>query len=238
MRVLVIDDRKEILILLSKILKKISIEVVTKDNALEALELLKNDQNFDAVLVDLMLPTVDGYTLIDNIKSTEELKNLKLCAISSLNQYKDIKKCFALGVSDYITKPIDIYFVQNKVQLLIDGTKDVSYSTMQANLPITFEQNGIQGKGMIYEINEVGIKFYSNTEILPGEIVNFKSQNFSNFLGYSGDFFARVTMSEKVKANFSITAILSGLTEMHISNIRKNTIKNKHHFIKDTGFEN
>ncbi|MDF1875955.1 response regulator [Sulfurimonas sp. SAG-AH-194-I05] len=104
----------------SKILKKEGFEVIEAVNGKEAISLLQHNK-VDLILMDLMMPVMDGYEATKIIKSDEELSWIPLIVISALSDKDSIKKGLELGANEYITKPFDIIEfrlrVKNAVQL-------------------------------------------------------------------------------------------------------------------------
>lgn len=103
-KVLVVDDDPYILISLEFLMKKSGYEVTVARNGQEAFTLL-NSHVPDIVLLDIMMPDVDGYEICSYIKKTETLKCCKVVFMSAKTKEADIKKGYELGASLYITKP-------------------------------------------------------------------------------------------------------------------------------------
>jgi putative two-component system response regulator len=91
----------------SKILKKEGFEVIEAENGAEAIEILKLEK-VDLILMDLMMPVMDGYEATKIIKSDEKLQNTPLIVISALSDKSAITKALELGANEYVTKPFDI----------------------------------------------------------------------------------------------------------------------------------
>lgn len=106
-RVLICDDELMNRKVASKILKKEGFEVVEAVNGKEALEVLKNTQ-VELILMDLMMPEMDGYEATKIIKTDENLSHIPLIVISALSDRSAITKGLSLGANEYISKPFDI----------------------------------------------------------------------------------------------------------------------------------
>lgn len=104
-KILIVDDQDENLFLLQSILGKIGCEVDTLNDSLEAIEYLKSN-DFDLIILDILMPSLDGFELCKMIKMDKNLQNIPVMFISSLEHEKDIVKAFEVGAVDYITKPI------------------------------------------------------------------------------------------------------------------------------------
>lgn len=116
--ILVVDDDPYILMSLEFLMRKNGFDVSVARNGTEALELLEKKSPV-VVLLDIMMPDVDGYEICRHIKSTEKLKNIKVVFMSAKTKEADIKKGLALGASLYITKPFSTRDLLAEVKKLI-----------------------------------------------------------------------------------------------------------------------
>jgi DNA-binding response OmpR family regulator len=103
-KILVVDDDPYILMSLEFLMKKNGFDVMVARNGTEALE-LANKQLPDLVLLDIMMPDVDGYEICRYIKGSDVLKNTKVIFMSAKTKESDIKKGLKLGAALYVTKP-------------------------------------------------------------------------------------------------------------------------------------
>lgn len=103
--VLAVDDIPMNLLLISKILSRLNINISTAANGREALDLIAK-QKPSLVLLDLMMPEIDGYEVLKRLRENPETKDLRVVILSALNSNEDIVKGFNMGANDFITKPI------------------------------------------------------------------------------------------------------------------------------------
>lgn len=107
-RVLVVDDDMRNVFALSKILKDRGMEVIKADNGLNALEMLDKNPETDMVLMDIMMPEMDGYEAMRRIRQQDKFKALPIIALTAKAMKDDKAKCIEAGANDYTSKPVDV----------------------------------------------------------------------------------------------------------------------------------
>jgi CheY-like chemotaxis protein len=107
-RVMVVDDDVRNVFALTSALEAHGIEVRYAENGREALEQLQADADVDLVLMDVMMPELDGYETTRAIRRMPELERLPIIALTAKAMQGDRDKSIAAGASDYVTKPVDI----------------------------------------------------------------------------------------------------------------------------------
>jgi len=117
-KILVVDDDPYILLSLEFLMKKNGFDVMVARNGTEALEIVEK-QVPDIVLLDIMMPDVDGYAICKHIKSSKKLKEAKVVFMSAKSKETDIQKGYDLGASLYVTKPFSTRQLLKQVQDLI-----------------------------------------------------------------------------------------------------------------------
>jgi putative two-component system response regulator len=103
----------------SKILHKEGFDVIEAEDGKEALEVLQNN-TIDLILMDLMMPVMDGYEATKLIKENKKTSTIPLIIISALSDREAINKGLALGANEYISKPFDIFEFRLRVKNAID----------------------------------------------------------------------------------------------------------------------
>ncbi len=124
--VMIIDDSKTDRTIMKKALKPLGISITEATNGVEALNTLKSgDINFDALLVDIEMPQMDGYTLASEIRKYSKYRNLPLLAVTSRTSKSDRLRGVEVGMTEYITKPYSAEYLMNAVSKNIKLTVEV-----------------------------------------------------------------------------------------------------------------
>lgn len=123
--VLAIDDSNTDRAIMKKCLKTLGVTVLEAANGLEGLDIVKNgDKQLDAVLVDIEMPKMDGYTFASEVRKYNKFKNLPLIAVTSRNSKTDRMRGVESGMTEYITKPYTPEYLANVVKRNINLTID------------------------------------------------------------------------------------------------------------------
>ncbi len=106
-KILVVDDDVRNIFSLTSVLEDHGMVVRFAENGKDAIKSLEEDPGVDAVLMDVMMPEMDGYETTSAIREQNEFKSLPIIALTAKAMKGDREKCIAAGASDYITKPVD-----------------------------------------------------------------------------------------------------------------------------------
>ncbi len=106
--VLIADDDIRNIYSLTKALETYQMKVVSATDGKEALQQLQEHPETDIVLMDMMMPEMDGYESTQRIKSNPKFRKLPVIAVTAKAMVGDREKCIEAGASDYISKPVDI----------------------------------------------------------------------------------------------------------------------------------
>jgi len=107
-KVLVVDDDVRNIFALTSLLEDHHLKVVHAENGRAGIEALKKNPDIDLVLMDIMMPEMDGYETMKAIRQEPKLRSLPIIALTAKAMKGDRAKCIEAGASDYITKPVDL----------------------------------------------------------------------------------------------------------------------------------
>jgi two-component system cell cycle response regulator DivK len=107
-KILIIDDDDRNIFALSAVLKARKFDCLSAYSGEDALRLLKDTPGIDVALVDMMMPGMDGYELIGQIRNEPSLQHLPVIAVTAQAMNGDEEKCLEAGADGYISKPVDL----------------------------------------------------------------------------------------------------------------------------------
>jgi CheY-like chemotaxis protein len=105
-QVLIVDDNEINRDMLARRLHRRDFQITMAVNGREALDLVRQSP-YDLILLDIMMPEVDGYTVLKFLKEDPRLKNISVIMISAIEEMDSVMKCMEIGADDYLTKPFD-----------------------------------------------------------------------------------------------------------------------------------
>lgn len=120
-KILIVDDEPNIVMSLEYTFKKNNFEVFIARDGQEALDILENAQP-NIIILDIMMPNVDGYNTLEQIKKDDRLKETKVIFLSAKNKEKDIEKGLSLGADLYMTKPFSVKKLVEQVHILLEDS--------------------------------------------------------------------------------------------------------------------
>jgi adenylate cyclase len=114
-KILIVDDEPFNVDVLQQELDELEYHIITASNGKEALDQIRKHQP-DLILLDLMMPILDGFAVLSEIKGDHSLRDIPVIIVSAADDSKSIVKGIKQGADDYITKPIDADHLKMKVK--------------------------------------------------------------------------------------------------------------------------
>ena len=106
-KVLIVDDDMRNIFALSTVLEEHDMVIVSADNGRDAIRVLQKESDVDIVLMDIMMPEMDGIDTMREIRKIPQLKKLPIIAVTAKAMKGDREKCIEAGAWDYLSKPVD-----------------------------------------------------------------------------------------------------------------------------------
>lgn len=118
-RILVVDDVEDNRVLLERRLKRQGHAVESAENGRVALEMVQ-DGSFDLILLDVMMPEMDGYEVLQRLKQSPETRHLPVIMISALDDLSSVVRCIERGAEDYLPKPFDPVLLRARITACLE----------------------------------------------------------------------------------------------------------------------
>ncbi len=119
--ILAVDDNRMSRLKLARTLEGGGYSVSQADGGRTALDMLRSGA-FDLVLLDILMPEVDGFQVLREMKNDADLRNIPVIVISGLEDMDSVDRCLAAGADDFLSKPVNPTVLQDHVRKLIGKT--------------------------------------------------------------------------------------------------------------------
>ena len=157
-RVLAVDDNRLNRLTMEKTLQLEGHDVTLADNGERALELLQA-QPFDAVLLDILMPGMDGYAVLERMKGDPNLRDIPVIVISALDDIDSAVRCIEMGAEDYLPKPFNAVLLRARLGASLQRKRLRDMERAYLKQEVTLRQNerlamlGRMSAGMAHEMN-------------------------------------------------------------------------------------
>ena len=160
--ILVVDDNEDNRYTLTRRLKRQGYdEVATAEDGRKALELL-DARSFDLVLLDIMMPEMDGYEVLEAVKANPKLRDIPVIMISALDEIDSIVRCIELGAEDYLPKPFNPTLLRARVEACLEKKRLRDRETAYLKRPESEKESSggllraVLPAGAVQEFEETG----------------------------------------------------------------------------------
>jgi CheY-like chemotaxis protein len=116
---LVVDDNSMNRIMLSRYLAKLGYSATLVENGHQALEKLQSEP-FDLVLLDVEMPEMDGYQVLERLKANPRLRDIPVIMISAVEELESVVRCIELGAQDYLPKPFNPVLLRARLNACLE----------------------------------------------------------------------------------------------------------------------
>lgn len=118
-KILIVDDDPRNIFALKLTLKARGFQLESSTSAQEAIEMMKTHNDFSVVLMDMMMPEMDGYEAIKIIRNTEGIQDVPVIAVTAQAMPEDRQKCLDAGAQDYVSKPINVDVLLSSIEKIL-----------------------------------------------------------------------------------------------------------------------
>ena len=118
-KVLAVDDNDTNIFVVDALLEEQGMEVLTANDGREALAVLENNPDIDIVLMDIMMPVMNGYEAMKEIRANERYGKVPIIALTARAMVGDSEKCLEAGATSYVSKPIDANVLVGEITALL-----------------------------------------------------------------------------------------------------------------------
>ena len=205
-KILIVDDSSTNLKLLGNGLKNKNFNVLTALDGEQALALIEN-KNPELVLLDVMMPGVDGFEVCERLKNSGQLQNIPIIFITASGEFETMKKCFDLGAADFLRKPVNLDELVLKIN---------HHLKIQQQINTTSNKKKLSGRVLVVEDNEL------NQEYLKSLLQNLE-------LSYEIEMDADAAIERALRESFDFILMdvnLSGRSGLEATEI----LRKKHHY--------
>ena len=167
-KILVVDDDKNTLLLLSSVLENAHYEVVSATNGVEALEVIDRE-HIDLVVLDIMMPKMDGYEFTKELRAVDN--NLPILMVSAKQLPADKHKGFLVGTDDYMIKPIDEEEMLLRIKALLRRAKiENDRKIIIGDVVLDYDSLTVSKKDAVYELPQKEFLLLYKLLSYPGKI--------------------------------------------------------------------
>jgi CheY-like chemotaxis protein len=117
--ILIVDDHLRNTFALTSYLESLDMKIDVVENGEEAIRYLKTGSRPDVILLDMMMPVMDGYETLAALKMDDNFRKIPVIAVTANAMKGDREKCLEAGAWDYISKPVDLHVLMDKLTKLI-----------------------------------------------------------------------------------------------------------------------
>ncbi len=231
-KILVVDDSSDMRMLMERLLMREGYEVICAQDGLECLNVLSTDETIDLVFLDIKMPNLDGFGVLEKLNDIRASHpQLKVAIVSGLKDKADIIRGLKLKADDYILKPIDPQIVTAKTKVLLgEADHNNSFAWLEKHMGCELTECVAKVRFTLVNISENRFVIESSVEFIKDVSFAFHSEKLSEFLQVPDlELRARVDICEVLSPTaprFRIFATFIGVPENIQQKLRSLTMKN------------
>ena len=181
--ILIADDTPELREILALRVQSLGNDVVTASNGAEAMEIL-SAQPVDLVLLDIMMPELNGYQVLERMKSSLDLRKIPVIVISAVSELDSVVRCIQLGAEDYLPKPFNAVLLKARLQASLERKRlnDLEQELLQA-----VEREQQRSEQLLHSIfpDLIAVRLKAGERVIADNYENV-SVLFADVVGFTG----------------------------------------------------
>jgi len=168
-RVLAVDDNPTNRVKLKAMLAKEGHHATLAENGQQALDLLR-DQQFDLVLLDIAMPVLDGYQVLEQMRNDPALRFVPVIVVSASEEMESVVRCVLMGAEDYLHKPFNPVLLRARIGAILEKKKlrDAVANQLARYVPENIARAIVAGQGTLDPVRAVATVMYCDIEQFTG----------------------------------------------------------------------
>jgi DNA-binding response OmpR family regulator len=212
--ILVVDDSHEVLALCKAILNNAGYAVVLAQTGKEAIQIVQGNKRIKLIFLDLNLPDLSGFKVLDEYNNLTNRDDLTVCILSSDKKKESVIKSLSMGASDYLLKPIKMPLILEKVNSVIGKPKEKLIATLNVSCKGSLVGEAILPDITITGVSEVGVEFMCSAKLLEEQHYEMFSVQLQMILGGNDSFELTVKKCRrKAASNYTCIGHWESLSE-------------------------
>ncbi len=227
-KILIVDDSDNIRLFVKSILERNGYETILAKNGAEALRLFNSSRDISLILLDVMMPYMDGFEFLRQFPKTFPNSTTKICMMTAKGAAKEVKRAVNLGAHDYIVKLIDRDILISKVETLLEDKKvDEKFSSITTEIDAQVTDLPIEHQIKIIELTEAQAIVKTKLQLKEKSNLTLRIPALDNAFGKEVELCFRVVSEQKSEdPDFLVFKLnILGLDETTQSCLREITIK-------------
>ena len=196
--ILVVDDEPFNLDLIIQELDFLGVNTITASNGREAIETI-GERRCDVMLLDIMMPGMSGYDVLQWLRDDGRLADLPVVVISAIDEMASVIRCIELGAEDYLTKPFDPTLLKARIHAILEKKQlrdqvarqlEITRKVFGKFVPENIAQAILDGQGILEPTQSIATILYADIEGFTGYVDNMESEQVVQMLN---EYFATLT---------------------------------------------
>ena len=229
--ILIVDDMPEARALMAKILRSQQFFTFEAGSGDQAVKIVRENEHLDLVLLDIVLPDITGYAVMEQLAPIKQLRPFKVCFVSGKKQKDEVLKAIEMGGDDYIVKPIFPDILIAKVYSLLgirESGQRPEYRRITCGFRLKLMAQDVKPDLILLDLDEMNLRIRSTADIDIGTIIDVDSKKLREHLKIGSTLSLKVVRTSKeTLGKYFWECSYVGQTDALATQIRSLAIKGK-----------